>query len=93
MLLMLGSVAIGFVASAILGLLVLACVPGLRLTFLNLILFMVGAFVGAAVFLIGYAGIFAGHERKDAAFVGLFPVLLAEPRSAASCWSSSKPVS
>ncbi len=77
MLLMLGSLAIACVASAILGLLVLACVPGLRLTLLNLIVFIVGAFVGAVAFLIGYARIFGGHELKDAAFLGIFPVLLA----------------
>jgi hypothetical protein len=70
MLLVLGSFVICCVACATLGLIVLACVPGLRLTFLNLLLFVVGAFLGALTFLLGYLGIFAGHELKDAAFVG-----------------------
>jgi len=72
MMLVLGSFAIGSVALGILGLLVLACVPGLRLTFLNLLLFVVGAFFGALAFSLGYLLIFSGHELKDAAFVGLF---------------------
>jgi hypothetical protein len=77
MLLVLGSWAMGCVAFGILGLLVLASVPGLRLTFLNLLLFVVGAFPGALACLIGYLQLFAGHELQDAAFVGLFPVLFA----------------
>jgi hypothetical protein len=77
MLLVLGSFVMGCVAFAILGLVVLACIPGLRLTFLNLLLFVAGAFLGALVCLLGYLRIFAGHELKDAAFVGLFPILLA----------------
>jgi hypothetical protein len=77
MLLVLGSFVICCVACATLGLIVLACVPGLRLTFLNLLLFVVGAFLGALAFLLGYLGIFAGHELKDAAFVGLFLVFFA----------------
>jgi hypothetical protein len=76
MLLVLGSFGISCISFAILGLVVLACVPGFHLTFLNLLLFVVGAFLGALAFLFGYAQIFAGHELRDAAFVGLFPVLL-----------------
>jgi len=72
MMLVLGSFAIGSVALGILGLLVLACVPGLRLTFLNLLFFVVGAFFGALAFSLGYLLIFSGHELKDVAFVGLF---------------------
>lgn len=75
--LVLGSLVIVGVAFGILGLLVLACVPGLRLTFLNLLLFVVGAFFGGLAFSLGYLLIFAGHELKDAAFVGLFLVFFA----------------
>jgi hypothetical protein len=74
MLLVLGSLVMACVACVTLGLIVLACVPSLRLTFLNLLLFVVGAFFGAVALLLGYLEVFAGHELKDAAFVGLFLV-------------------
>jgi hypothetical protein len=77
MVLVLGSCVMGCVAFGILGLLVLAFVPGLRLTFMNLFIFLVGAFFGALAFSLGYLLIFAGHELKDAAFVGLFLVFFA----------------
>lgn len=77
MLLVLGSCVICCVAFGILGPLVLVFVPGLRLTFMNLLTFLVGAFPGALAFALGYLLIFAGHELSDAAFVGLFVVFLA----------------
>ena len=77
MLLVLGSCVICCVAFGILGLLVLACVPGLRLTLMNLLIFLVGAFPGALAFALGYLLLFAGHELSDAAFAGLFVVFFA----------------
>jgi hypothetical protein len=74
MLLVLGSFVMVCTAFGTLGLIVLACVPSLRVTFLNLLLFVIGAFFGALAFLLAYLEIFKGHELKDAAFVGLFLV-------------------
>jgi hypothetical protein len=60
----------------ILGLIVLACLPALRLTFLNLFLFLVGAFPGGLALLFVYGRIFARNQLSDAAFYGIFPILL-----------------
>jgi hypothetical protein len=67
---------LGCVADTILGVLVLACIPSLHLTILNLVFFVVGAFLATPVFLFVYGQIFARNQLRDAAFVGLFPVLL-----------------
>ncbi len=67
---------IGCVTYTILGLVVLVCVPALRLTFLNLFLFLAGAFPGGLALLFVYGRIFARNQLGDAAFYGIFPVLL-----------------
>ena len=66
----------GCVAFTVLGLIVLSCVPAFRLTFLNLFLFVVGAFLGGLTFLFVYGRIFARNQLSDTAFYGIFPVLL-----------------
>ena len=76
MLLPLMAFVLGCVAYTILGVLVLACIPSLRLTMLNLVFFVVGAFLATPVFLFVYGQIFARNQLSDAAFVGIFPVLL-----------------
>ena len=67
---------LGCIAYMILGLIVLACIPSFRLTFLNLILFVMGAMLTAPVCLFAYGQIFARDGLSNAAFVGIFPVLL-----------------
>ena len=64
------------VSYTILGLVVLSRVPTLRLTFLNLFLFLVGAFAGGLGLLFMYGRIFARNQLSDAAFYGIFPILL-----------------
>ena len=66
----------GCVAFTILGLTILRCIPGLRLTLFNLFLFVVGSFPGALAFLFVYGQIFAKKQLSNGAFVGIFPVLL-----------------
>ena len=76
MLLPLMGFVLGCTAYMILGLVVLACIPSFRLTFLNLILFVMGAMLTAPVCLFAYGQIFARKDLSDAAFVGIFPALL-----------------
>jgi hypothetical protein len=45
------------VVYAVAGLIVLACVPGLRLTLLNVIAFLIGAFAGSAALLSVYGSV------------------------------------
>jgi hypothetical protein len=70
------AIVLGCVTYTILGLIVLACIPLFRLTLLNLILFVVGASLAGPVFLFTYGQIFARDGLSNAAFVGIFPVLL-----------------
>jgi hypothetical protein len=76
MLLPLMAFVLGCVVYAILGLIVLVCVPSFRLTFPSLIFFVVGALLTTPVCLFAYGQIFARNDLSDAAFVGIFPVLL-----------------
>lgn len=64
------------ISYTILGLIVLSSVPGLRVTFRNLFVFVVGALLGGFVFLFLYGRVFARNRLGDAAFYGIFPVLL-----------------
>ena len=64
------------VGFTIVGLIALAGIPALRLTFLNLSLFVGGAIPGALLFLFVYGRIFARNQLSDMAFIGIFPVLL-----------------
>jgi hypothetical protein len=76
MLLQLIFLAVSCISYAILGLIVLACVPTLRLTFLNLALFLVGAFAGGLGTLFLYGRAFMRDPLGDVAFYGVFPSLL-----------------
>jgi hypothetical protein len=76
MLLPLLGFVLGCVVFTILGLILLSYVPSLRLTLPNLVVFVAGAFVAAPAFLLVYGKIFARNQLSDAAFVGIFPVLL-----------------
>ena len=67
---------LGCLAFTVLGLIVLAIAPGLRLKVLNLFLFVVGAFPGALVFFILYGWLVGRKQWSDAASMGIFPVLL-----------------
>jgi hypothetical protein len=60
----------------IVGLIALAVIPELRLTFSNLFLFVGGAIPSALLFLFVYGRIFARTQLSDMAFIGIFPVLL-----------------
>ena len=66
----------GCLAFIILGLITLALAPGLRLTVPNLFLFVMGAFAGAATFLVLYSRIFAKNQLSNAVSIGMVPVLL-----------------
>src|SRR5579862_794094 len=76
MLLPLLAFVLGCIAFTILGLILLSYVPSLRLTLSNLVVFVAGAFVVAPAFLFIYGKIFARNQLSDAAFVGIFPILL-----------------
>jgi hypothetical protein len=76
MLLPLMFLIVSVIGYTILGLLFLACVPRLRITFLNLGAFILGAFFGGLALLFCYGRIFARTKLGDAAFYGIFPVLL-----------------
>jgi hypothetical protein len=67
---------LGCVAFTILGVIVLASVPALRLRFLNLLLFLLGAFPSGLLCLFIYGRLFARNQLSDAAFYGFFPILL-----------------
>ena len=74
---------IGFVAGCvvftILGSIVLACVPTLRLSVVNLLLFVMGAFPGALALPYLYGRIFADSNNQltsKTAVLGLFVVML-----------------
>ena len=79
MLLPLMGFVLGCIAYIVVGLIVLACSPSLplRLTFPNLILFVVGALLAVPVCLLAYSQMLARNQLSDAAFVGIFPALLA----------------
>jgi hypothetical protein len=64
------------VGFAVVGLIALAAVPALRLTFLNLSLFVGGAIPGALLFSFVYGRILGKNQLSDTTFVGIFPVLL-----------------
>jgi hypothetical protein len=57
-------------------LLVIACIPNLRFTFLNLLLSVAGALPGGLALLSLYGRVFANKNLADAAFFGIFPVLV-----------------
>jgi hypothetical protein len=64
------------VAFTILGLVVLTLLPVFRLTFVNLVLFVLGAVPGGIAFLFLYGKLFARDQLSDKAFYGIFPILL-----------------
>jgi hypothetical protein len=66
----------GFLASLVVGMIILALVPGLRLTVPNIFLFVVGAFPGALVLLLVYGWMFGRNQWSDAALTAIFPILL-----------------
>ena len=69
----------GSVAFTVLGLIVLACVPALRLTIRNPVTFVVGAFPGTLALGYVYGRLFADSRNEldsKAAVLGLFFVLL-----------------
>jgi hypothetical protein len=76
MLLPLMFLILSVIGYTILGLLFLSCVPRLRVTFLNLILFLLGAFVGGLALLFFYGRLFARTKLDGTTFYGIFPVLL-----------------
>jgi hypothetical protein len=61
---------------AMLGFVILVRVPGLRLTFLNWFLFLVGAFASALALLFVYGHAIAGDHLSEVALYGVFPVLM-----------------
>jgi hypothetical protein len=67
---------IGCTAYAILGLVVLAWLPALRLTFFNLFVFVAGAFCGGVAFLFVYGRLFMRADFNHVAFYGIFPTLI-----------------
>ena len=74
---------IGFIAGCvvftILGSIVLGCIPTLRLTAVNLLLFVIGAFPGALALPYLYGRIFASSNNQltsRTAVLGLFGVIL-----------------
>jgi hypothetical protein len=70
---------LGLVAFTILGLIVLGVVPSLRLTAINLLLFVIGAFPGTLVLGNLYGRLFAdstNYLNSRAAILGLFSVML-----------------
>jgi hypothetical protein len=70
------SFLMGVVGYSVLGCVVLACLPTLRLTVLNLLFFVVGAFAGGVAFLFVYGQLVAAALLSDVAFYGMFPALL-----------------
>ena len=70
---------IGCVGFTILGLIVLACVPALRVTVRNLVIFIVGAFPGTLALGYVYGRLFADSRNEldsRASVLGFFFVLL-----------------
>ena len=69
---------LGCVIFSILGWIVLALVPSFRFSIANLMLFVVGAFLGAVTFMIAYDRIFADSNNeltRTWTVVGLFAVM------------------
>jgi hypothetical protein len=66
----------GFLAFAIVGLITLTFVPGLRLTVPNMFLFIVGTFPGALVFFLVYGWMFGRNQWSGAASTGIFPIFI-----------------
>jgi hypothetical protein len=76
MLLPLMFLILSVIGYTILGLLFLACVPRLRVTFVNLFLSLLGALVGGLALLFFFGRIFAKTKLGDAAFYGILPILV-----------------
>ena len=78
MLLPLMGFVLGCVIFSILGRIVLALVPSFRFTVANLVLFVMGAFLGTMTFMIAYDRIFANSNQELTStwtIVGLFAVM------------------
>jgi len=66
----------GFLAFLVVGLIILALVPGLRLTVPNIFVFVVGAFPGALLLLLVCGWMFGRNQWSDAASTAIVPILL-----------------
>jgi|SRR5580658_3828219 hypothetical protein len=78
MLLPLMGFALGCVIFSVLGRIVLALVPSFRFSIANLVLFVLGAFLGTAAVVIAYSGFLANSNNEltsGRAVVGLFAVM------------------
>jgi|HubBroStandDraft_6_1064221.scaffolds.fasta_scaffold109887_1 fatty-acid desaturase len=78
MLLPLIGFVLGCVIFSVLGWAVLALVPSFRFSIANLMLFVVGAFLGSMTFMIAYGRFFANSNHEFTSgwtFVGMFAVM------------------